>query len=691
VSEINLGKAWPLGSTLTKRGVNFSIAAPNASKVELLIFNSSDSQTPSKVISLLDTHKSGDYWHIEVEGLKVGCAYGFRVFNTNKSNHKQFYPDQVLLDPATRAISGWDVYKRNSINNTSSNIDQCLKSIVTERDEFDFYSHPRPRHPWNKTIIYELHVGGFTNQEHTGLSKGKKGTFLGLIEKIPYLKELGITTIELLPIFAFDPFDSPSGVSNYWGYSPINWFTPHISYVKGQNPLEARNQFRELIACCHENGLEVIIDVVYNHTTEGNQEGPVISWKGFDDSLYYYKNKKGEYLDVSGCGNSIAANRPIVRKLIIESMKCWANELGVDGFRFDLGIALTRGDDLYPLDLPPLFEEIESEPSLSELKLISEPWDCGGLYRLSDFPARRIRTWNGHFRDDIRKFWKADKSSTWNIKDRLMGSPNLYKEEEKYTNKSINFITSHDGFTLNDLVSFEEKHNLANGEKNRDGDNHNNSWNNGVEGPSTKREIEVVRNKQKRNLLTSLILSQGVPMILMGDEVGRSQGGNNNTWCQNNALGWMIWESEKCDLDLKKFLQRLIIIRKTFPEFFSPSIPFDNKYSSNENNLTNKLWLEWHGIHLGKPDWGSWSHTIAYSINSGNQGSALWLGLNAYNQEMYFELPSPISPWRKILDTKLTSSNQLGSKAIENPKEVLIESRSLVLMIADEFAKKIKD
>ena len=694
VGKINIGTAWPLGSTLTQRGVNFSVAAPKASKVELLIFNHSSSKTPSRVISLTNENKSRDYWHVEVENLKIGTTYGFRVFNNKHEKDHKFFTDQVLLDPCARAISGWDVYKRSSIKDGLSNINKCLKGVVCERDEFDFNAHPRPRHPWNKTIIYELHVGGFTNQEDSVMAMNKQGTFLGLIEKIPYLKDLGITTIELLPVFAFDPLDAPSGVSNYWGYSPVNWFTPHKSYVKGEDPLEARTQFRELIASCHDNGLEVLIDVVYNHTTEGNQDGTLISWKGFDDSLYYYKNKKGEYLDVSGCGNSIAANRPIVRKLIIESMKCWANELGVDGFRFDLGIALSRGEDLRPLDLPPLFEEIESEPSLSGLKLISEPWDCGGLYRLTDFPAKTIRTWNGHFRDDFRRFWKADKNSAWNIKDRLMGSPNLYKEEEEeeqiHKYKSINFITSHDGFTLNDLVSFGVKHNLANGEQNRDGDNHNNSWNNGIEGPTSNAEIQSIRKRQQRNLLTSLILSNGIPMVLMGDEVGRSKGGNNNTWCQNNSLGWMIWDSKKCDLDLKKFLQRLIIIRKTLPDFFSPSIQFENKYDSKQNNQTN-LWIEWHGVHLGRPDWSSWSHTIAYSINSENKGAALWLGLNAYNQEMSFELPSPISPWRKVLDTKVTSNNHISSKITQNQKDVLIESRSLVLMIADEFAKKIKD
>ena len=286
MSKINIGTAWPLGSTLTKRGVNFSVAAPQASKVELLIFDNCSAKTPSRVISLTNEHKSGDYWHVEVESLREGTAYGFRVFNNG------FNPEQVLLDPCARAISGWDVYQRDSIKDDVSNVNKCLKGIVSEREKFNFDSHPRPRHSWDKTIIYELHVGGFTSQKDSLIDKCKQGTFLGLIKKIPYLKALGITTIELLPVFIFDPFDSPLGVTNYWGYSPINWFTPHVNYVAGANPLDARNQFRELIASCHDNGLEVLIDVVYNHTTEGNKEGPLISWKGFGDSLYYFKNKK---------------------------------------------------------------------------------------------------------------------------------------------------------------------------------------------------------------------------------------------------------------------------------------------------------------------------------------------------------------------------------------------------------------
>ena len=689
MSKIHLGTPWPLGSTVTTRGVNFSVAAPKASKLELVIFENENDKAPKEIISLGENHQSGDYWHIEVEGLSIGCCYCYRVFEKEGAESNEKNDPPFLLDPASRGIGGWGKYKRSPSEKESTFSSSFLKSLVCERNHFDFDSHPRPKHKLEKTIIYELHVGGFTSHPDSKIDSSLKGTFLGLKKKIPYLKDLGITTIELLPVFAFDYLDAPFGVNNYWGYSPINWFTPHQEFVAGQNPLEARDQFRDFVAASHDAGLEILIDVVYNHTTEGNQDGPTLSWKGFGESIYYHKDKKKGYLDVTGCGNSIAANNPITRNLILESMRCWANELGVDGFRFDLGIALSRGKNLAPLDSPPLFEEIEADPFLSDLKLISEPWDCGGLYRLADFPAKRISTWNGRFRDDIRKFWKGDKNCTWDLKDRLMGSQKLYKKNINSPKYSINFITSHDGFTLNDLVSFNIKHNLSNGENNRDGDNHNNNWNHGIEGPCLDKEIQHLRNKQKRNLLTTLVLSPGVPMLLMGDEVGRSQGGNNNTWCQDNPLGWMDWNHKNWDHDLQDFVLKLISLRTQLPEFFSP----DSIYESQKENTkvkTCQFWIQWHGIKVNKPDWGDWSHTLGFSINKNNEGSAIWLGFNAYKESMLFDLPTPISPWKKYIDTSILKTKNVSKKPLANQSNVLLESNSFVLMVSSEYSKKIK-
>jgi len=685
VSDINLGTAWPLGSTITKRGVNFSVAAPNADCVELLLFQDEDDSNPKEIIKLSKKNKSGDYWHVEIKDLAAGSHYSYRVTNKETASGKNNFPERILLDPCAREISGWKNFKRKSSTKDCQDQSSFLKGVVCERDEFDFTNHPRPRHPWQNTIIYELHVGGFTGSYSSGLNANNQGTFIGIIEKIPYLKDIGITTIELLPVFAFDTSDAPLGLENHWGYSPVNWFTPHQFFVSKESNHSARDQFRKLIAKCHDNGIEVILDVVYNHTTEGNEDGPIISWKGFGEDIFYHKNEQNEFLDVTGCGNTIAANQPIVRQIILESIRCWAIELGVDGFRFDLGISLSRGKDLSPLDSPPIFEEIESDPLLSDLKLISEPWDCGGLYRLADFPAKRITTWNGHFRDDLRKFWKGDKNSTWSLKDRLMGSPAIYKNNISSVQNSLNFITSHDGFTLLDLVSFNKKHNLSNGESNRDGENNNNSWNHGIEGPSTNEDLNAMRSRQQRNLFSGLLLSPGIPMILMGDEVGRSQGGNNNAWCQNSTLGWMIWDKKQCDNDLKFFVKQLIKIRKSLGNFFSPEINPISKPSLN--NSENNYWIQWHGVNINSPDWSSWSHTISYSVNESNKGSVAWIGLNAYDQSMKFELPKSTSTWMKVIDTTRISAKDLEAKQMTDQKEIEIESRSLVLILSKDYCE----
>lgn len=468
-------------------------------------------------------------------------------------------------------------------------------------------------------MIYELHVGNYTSRADSGVAAERQGTYLGLIEKLPYLKDLGVTAIELLPVFAFDPADAPPGRDNIWGYSPLSWFTPHQGFASSTDPHQARDDMRQLVAACHDAGIEVLLDVVYNHTTEGNRLGPILSWRGFADLTYYHQNEDGDYLDVSGCGNSIAANHPISMQLILESIRCWALELGVDGFRFDLGIALSRGDGLKPLDKPPLFEAIESDPLLSDLKLVSEPWDCGGLYRLEDFPARRIGTWNGHFRDGVRRFWKGDDHSTWTLAQRFKGSPDLYNKKPVALGRSVNLITAHDGFTLADLVSYNRKHNLANGEDNRDGENHNNSWNHGVEGPTTNAAVIALRQRQQRNLLSTLLLARGVPMLSMGDEIGRSQGGNNNSWCQDSPISWMPWNPDQCDQALLVFMRRLLSLRNALPQLFNPLVP-PRETASKHPHDHGDVWRQWHGVSLSKPDWAEWSRTLATSLHMGSRG-----------------------------------------------------------------------
>ena len=666
--HLNKGKPFPLGSSLTSQGINFSLVATNAEYVEILLFEKEDSISPKSIFKLDQTHNKGPYWHAEIKNLDEGCIYAFRVKQKNNEINNN-YEKKVLLDPCSRGITGWGSYKRENALKKQENTNSCLKSVVCDRKLFNFKDYPRPKHSWEETIIYELHIKAFTESTDEDESCFKK-----FLKKIPYLKELGITTIELLPIFCFDPTDAPNGLKNFWGYSPINWFTPHFEYLSNESAEKNREEFRRFVEECHKADIEVILDVVYNHTCEGDSKGPAISWKGIDENLYYFIGKDKNYQDVSGCGNTIAANRGLVRKLIIESLKCWASELGVDGFRFDLGIALSRGENLSPLDNPPIFEDIECEPELIDIKFISEPWDCGGLYKLGDFPSKNTFTWNGHFRDDLRRFWKGDKDTAWNMSDKIKGSPSIYKEDNIFP-KSINFITSHDGFTLKDLVTFNRKHNFANREQNRDGDNHNNSWNHGTEGPTTNLLINDLRKRQQKNLVLSLLISKGVPMILMGDEIGRSQGGNNNSWCQNNLLGWMNWEHGQQDLELLEYFKYVIKIRKKLINIFNPSFFPNNQ--TNENIPT----YHWHGTKLDSPDWSSWSHTVAFSINKDNNNPLVWIGLNAYSKSIDFPLPKCKYNWLKVIDT---SMSEIFEPLTINEKFVSIKSRSSLLIISEE-------
>lgn len=676
---LGIGRPWPLGSSRTGTGVNFSVAAPQATALELLIFADGDAREPSRVLRLdPHLHRSGDYWHAEVEGLELGCCYGYRVFGPLAPGGHGFQPAKVLLDPCARAISGWGVYDRLGGLGDQPNTHCCLKGVVTEREPFDLVRHPRPRHPWSQTVIYELHPGGFSRGAASPVAPELQGSFLGLIPLLPYLRQLGITSVELLPSMAFDPHDAPAGRSNYWGYSPLSWFAPHSGYAADADPLALRHELRTFVAACHDADLEVLVDVVYNHTTEGSPQGPTLSWRGFADQAYYLQDARGNYLDVSGCGNTIAANTPLSRRLILESMRCWALELGVDGFRFDLGVALTRGEGLQPLDHPPLFEALEADPALADLKIVSEPWDCGGLYRLGDFPARRVGTWNGRFRDDLRRFWKGDDDLAWSLANRFSGSPDLFGGRPAASGRSITFVTAHDGFSLHDLVSYNDKHNLANGENNRDGDSHNNSWNHGVEGPTTDRAVLQLRERQMRNLLATLLLAPGVPMLLMGDEVRRSQGGNNNTWCQDNALGWMHWDHDDGDRQLQRFVARLLRLRSQLSPLIQPDRPLP------EGPGKGVPWRAWHGVELGKPDWASWSHCLACSIHGSEDRPLVWLGLNAYFKALHFDIPASPSGWRRVIDTGLPPDEDLPAHPpLWRPPSAPMESRSLMLLVAD--------
>ena len=671
-----LGRPGPLGADVGADGVNFAVVAPQATHMELLLFDQGDSPAPSRIIPLGPAHRSGDVWHVFVNGVGVGCRYGYRVYGPEAAG---FNPAKVLLDPCARAVDGWQVYERQAGHGALPNLDCCLKGVVTERHPFDFTAAPRPRRPWRDTVIYELHPGGFTRGRGAPVSPEERGTLLGLRHLLPHLKSLGVTAIELLPLQCFDPGSAPAGLHNYWGYAPINWFSLHPDYVVGHDPLQARQQMRAFVTACHRENLEVFVDVVYNHTAEGGDDGPAISWRGFGEQLYYFCDSSGCCQDVSGCGNSIAANRPHVQHLILESLRCWAVELGVDGFRFDLAAALTRGDHLVPLKEAPLFRAMAADPLLADLKLTGEPWDCGGLYRLADFPAQDFGVWNGRFRDDVRRFWKGDQNTCWNMRQRLSGNRDLFAAADVQPGRSIHFVTAHDGFTLQDLVSYNCKHNLANGESNRDGDSHNNSWNCGVEGPSSDDRVQTLRRRQVRNLITSLLLAPGVPLLWMGDEVNRSQGGNNNSWCQDNLVGWMTWDHGQAEQAMGRYVRRLLRLRAALGSWLNPSTLIQEQAEATPLQPYRK----WHGPKLNRPDYGAWSHALAWSVHTATGDVVLWCGLNAFHESIPFDLPRCHSGWRRLINTALPADDDLPRCPRSWPQDRMhLESHSLALMVA---------
>ena len=434
-----------------------------------------------------------------------------------------------------------------------------MKSVVADTSSYDWEGDVPLKQPFARAIIYEMHVRGFTVHASSGVSPEKRGTYAGLIEKIPYLQDLGITAVELLPVYQYDEQDAPSGFKNYWGYAPVSFFAPHAAYSSQKDPLGPLNEFRDMVKALHRAGIEVILDVVYNHTAEGNHLGPTLCFRGLQNDAYYIleQNKK-YYSNYTGCGNTLNAGNPFVRRMIIDSLHYWVEEMHVDGFRFDLASILSRDEHGRPLENPPVLWDIETDPALAGIKLIAEAWDAAGLYQVGTFIGDSWKEWNGRFRDDVRSFLKGDHGNVTRFASRLHGSPDLYSHKEREPEQSINFITCHDGFTLNDLVSYNHKHNEANGENNRDGSDNNMSWNCGVEGPTDDPEIERLRNRQVKNFFAVTLLAVGAPMLLMGDEVRRTQQGNNNAYCQDNEISWFNWNLPSKHADVHRFVRRLI-------------------------------------------------------------------------------------------------------------------------------------
>lgn len=684
--SVTAGHSAPLGATPDEQGTNFSLYSRSATRVELLLFDSVDDSAPTRTIDLdPKNHRAYHYWHVHVRGVGPGQIYGYRVHGPFEPERgMRFDPSKVLLDPYGRSVMVPDGYTRVSAEDSNDNAATAMKSVVTQCSVYDWEGDQPLRRPSSRTIIYEMHVAGFTRSPSSRLAPEKRGTYAGLIEKIPYLQELGITAVELLPIFQFDEFDAPPGRKNYWGYAPVSFFAPHQAYSFRQDPCGPIDEFRDMVKALHKAGIEVILDVVFNHTAEGNERGPTQCFRGIENQVYYIlEPDKSQYANYSGTGNSLNANHSVVRRLIVDSILYWVEEMHVDGFRFDLASILARDERGHVLPNPPVLWDLESHPSLAGTKLIAEAWDAAGLYQVGSFVGDSWKEWNGKFRDDTRDFFRSRPGSLHRFADRLIGSPNIYGHQEREPEQTVNFITCHDGFTLNDLVSYNQKHNEANGEDNRDGDNHNRSWNCGVEGPTDDPEIEAIRNRQVKNFLTVTMMSLGVPMIWMGDEVRRTQQGNNNAYCQNNEISWFDWTLVKKHADVHRFVKLLIdrrLLRNTWHE--------DERTSLNA--LIRRMEKAWHGVWANQPDWSENSHSIGFSVDLGAEIGRFYLFLNAYWETLDFELPTlnggDEHNWKRWIDTALESPHDIvpwdEAVPLAGPTYTA-QARSVVALLSD--------
>lgn len=678
--EVARGASGPLGATVMAGGVNFSVYSRDASLIELLLFEDAESPRPSRVIALDQRHhRSYHYWHAFVSGVGPGQVYAYRAHGAFAPERGlRFDAEKVLIDPYGLSIATPAAYNRTAATLPGDNCAVAMKSVVVDPHCYDWEGDRPLCIPKSRSIIYELHVKGFTRHESSGVSPEKRGTYAGLIEKIPYLKSLGITAVELLPIFQFDVTDAPPGLSNYWGYQPISFFAPHVAYSSCKEPLAAVSEFRDMVKALHRSGIEVILDVVFNHTTEGGDGGPTLCYRGLANGSYYIlENDRAKYANFSGCGNTLNANQTVVRRMIQDSLRYWVQEMHVDGFRFDLASVLSR-DMIGEHQLnPPVLWDIESDPFLSGTKLIAEAWDAAGLYQVGSFIGDAWCEWNGRFRDDVRRFLRGNRGAVPVIAARILGSPDLFGHEAREAEQSINFVTCHDGFTLNDVVSYNYKHNEANLECNRDGTDDNLSWNCGEEGPSDDPEIENLRNRQVKNFLAMQMFAAGVPMLLMGDEVRRTQRGNNNAYCQDNALTWFDWRLLERHYDVYRFVQAVCRLRAEH------GIAVDG-LGLTLNEVLEKAEIRWHGVELGKPDWGHDSHCIAFELADVDGSYRLYGICNAYWESLPFQLPNHYpSAWRRCIDTALPSPDDIQpflDAPVVGGDFYTAQSRSVVLL-----------
>lgn len=673
------GTSAPLGATVGPDGVNFSVFSKHATGVELLLFDRADDAAPARVVPV--DGRTYHYRHTFVPGVGPGQIYGYRVQGPFvPALGLRFDGEKLLLDPYGRGVAVPDGYDRGAGARPGDNTATAMKSVVVDPSAYDWQGDRRPGRPFAETIVYEMHVRGFTAHPSAGVAPERRGTYAGLVEKIPYLQRLGVTAVELLPVFQFDPQAAPGGRTNYWGYQPVSCFAPHAAFSSNPDPLGAIDEFRDMVRALHRAGIEVILDVVFNHTAEGGANGPTQCYRGFANDVYYIlEDDRSRYADCSGCGNTLNANQPIVRRLIQDSLRYWVTEMHVDGFRFDLASILARDEAGRPLPNAPVIWDIESDPALAGTKLIAEAWDAAGMYQVGSFAGDAWQEWNGRFRDDVRAFVKGDDDTVSRFACRLIGSPDIYEHEGREAEQSVNFVTCHDGFTLNDLVSYDRKHNEANGEDNRDGSDDNLSWNCGTEGPTDDPAIEALRNRQAKNLLAITLLAAGTPMLLMGDEARRTQQGNNNPYCQDNETSWFDWGLVDRYADIHRFVRLLAAFRRRRDALAEPSLTLAQ--------LIDRARIQWHGIVPGAPDWGAHSHSLAFTVRSLRRRLVLYGAFNAYWEPLTFQLPAPPSArgWRRCIDTALPSPHDISriddAPAHTDPNYV-VQPRSVVVLAA---------
>ena len=684
--DIGPGRAAPLGASRVDGGTNFSVWSSSADGVDLLLFDDVDDPNPARVIPLDPRrNRTAYFWHVLVPDIEPGQVYTWRVHGAfDPAAGSRHDASALLLDPYGVAVAVPRGYDRVAGARPDRDPRTAMKSVVADLSAYDWEGDVPVGRPFARTVIYELHVRGFTAHPNSGVDRRLAGTYAGLVAKIPYLQSLGVTAVELMPVQAFDPQDGPPGLVNYWGYSPVSFFALHGGYASTSDPLAALDEFRDMVKELHKTGLEVILDVVFNHTAEGAPEGPTFCWRGLDNEAYYLLDpaNKATYQDCTGCGNTINANHSVVRRMIIDALHHWVDEMHVDGFRFDLASAMARDTAGTPMANPPILWEIENDPVLAGTKLIAEAWDVGGLYQLGSFVGDRWREWNGKFRDEIRRFSRGDRGTVALLPNRLLGSPDLFGERPEEVEHSINFVACHDGYTLNDLVSYCQKHNEANLHDNRDGSDENFSVNFGVEGPSDDAAIDRMRTRRVKSLLVITLIAMGVPMILMGDEVRRTQRGNNNPYCQDNEISWFDWSLTDRYAEIHRFVRGLIDLRldldMTQVMHGLPLVEF----------LEHSL-VELHGVRLHQPDWSDDSHVLALTVRS-VIGTRMVHGiLNSYDGPLDFELPpvvSPELPWRRVVDSALNPPDDIADLASGQPVSggtYRADAHSVVFLCAD--------